>query len=241
MQSIDAPTRRRGTRWSQRGNIRRRRVRIDPARVRFIGLITMLAIAVATLGASLVHEAQRPTTSWVPVAKVPIPPGAALLPQDLELRRSVVPSWLVDQVPQRSASLIGQIADVAIDPNEIIETSMISHSAPSPRQPMITLSMPTSSIDRTLIQAGNRVDVVATYTAPSGVASTEVLASDLRVNSLGTSNGAYLVTVSVAHVETALAIYQAEQIAKIAIIGATGVTGHNALRIYPPIGGPHVP
>jgi hypothetical protein len=106
---------------------------------------------------------------------------------------------------------------------------------------MITLSMPTSSIDRTLIQAGNRVDVVATYTAPSGVASTEVLASDLRVNSLGTSNGAYLVTVSVAHVETALAIYQAEQIAKIAIIGATGVTGHNALRIYPPIGGPHVP
>ena len=241
MQSIDTPPHPSRPRWGQRTKPRRiGKNRIDPARLRFIGLITMLAIAVATLGASLVHEADRPPTAWVPVAKVAIPPGEALLPQDLELRKTVVPSWLGQHVTENPESLIGTIATVAIDPNEIIESTMVSHSAPTPPLPLVTVALTNTSIDPALIQAGDRVDVIATFTAPGGTATTEVLAPDVRVKSLVTTDQTYLVTVSVTHLETALAIDQAEQVGKVAIVGATGVRGHDGLETYPPIGVPHV-
>jgi Flp pilus assembly protein CpaB len=201
----------------------------------------MLAIAVATLGASLFHEAQTPTTTWVPVAKVTIPAGAALLPQDLELRRTIVPTWLAGSITRNPTDLIGTTATTTISPNEIVETSMITRSALKPPLPLVTIALSTSTIGDQLIQPGDRVDVVATYTTPGGLASSQVLAADLRVTALSTTNATYLVTVEVTHVETALAIYQAEQTGKLAIIGATGVAGHAALRVYPPVGGPHVP
>jgi Flp pilus assembly protein CpaB len=201
----------------------------------------MLALAVATLGASLVHEEQSPQTSWVPVAKIAIPAGASLLPQDLEMRQTVVPGWLTKSVTSDPTSLVGQIATSAIAPDEIIEGSMVSQVATPPHLPLVTVSIPTSTVAAGLVQPGDRIDVIATYTAASGIASSEVLATDLRVAALASSNGTYLITVGVDHVETALAIYQAEQTGKIALIGATGVAGHTALRIYPPIGAPHVP
>ncbi len=200
----------------------------------------MLAIAVATLGASLVHEEQQPPSTWVPVAKIAIPTGAALLPQDLELRKTVVATWLADVVPHNPDTLIGQVATTNITPGEIVENSMATRSRPSRPLPLVTIALPTSSVGAGLIQPGNRIDIIATYTGASGVASSQVLAVDLAIHALSTNNGTYLITVGVAHVETALAIYQAEQIGKIAVIGATGVPGHTALRTYPPIGGPRV-
>lgn len=241
MRSIATPVHDKDLKWSRRRDRLRSGRRIDPARLRFVGLVTMLALAVATLGASLVHEEQSPQTSWVPVAKIAIPAGAAVLPQDLELRQAVVPSWLTRSVASNPTSLIGQIATSAISPDEIIEGSMVSRDSSHPKLPMATVSVPTSTVAAALVQPGDRIDVIATYTAPSGIATSEVLAADLRVTGLANGNGNYLITVGVEHIETALEIYQAEQTGKIAIIGATGVTGHTALRIYPPIGAPHVP
>ncbi|KJE75976.1 SAF domain-containing protein [Ferrimicrobium acidiphilum] len=241
MRSIATPIHHDDQKWSEKRKRLRSRRHIEPARLRFVGLVTMLALAVATLGASLVHEVQSPPTSWVPVAKIAIPAGAALLPQDLELRKTVLPSWLASSVTSNPTSLIGQIATSSIAPDEIIEGSMVSHVAPAAHLPLVTLTLSTSTVAAGLVQPGDRIDVIATYTAASGVASSEVLATDLRVTALSSSNGTYLITVGVDHVETALALYQAEQIGKIALIGATGVTGHTALRVYPPIGAPHVP
>ncbi|WP_298337348.1 SAF domain-containing protein [Ferrimicrobium sp.] len=241
MRSISTPTRSDDPKWSLKRKRLRSTRRIEPARLRFVGLVTMLAIAVATLGASLVHEEQQPRTAWVPVAKIAVPAGAALLPQDLELRKTVVPSWLTDAVPHDPTTLIGEVTTTNITPDEIVETSMVVRSRPSRPLPLITVSVPTSSVGTSLIQPGDRVDVIATYTAASGIASSQVLAVDLEIHALSTNNGTYLITVGVAHIETALAIYQAEQTGKIAIIGATGVVGHTTLQSYPPIGGPHVP
>lgn len=211
---------------------RTRRWRPSSRALRLTALIGFLGLSVALLAGSLAAEVLTKPTRLVYVARQPIRAGAIIVPSELAARSLAVPPWLVATLPSRPP--VGARARSEISTGELIESSMLGHTAAHAALPRIAVLVPTTSTTPALVAPGNRVDIVATLTNPSGIPTTELVGAGLRILAESATNVGYLVTLQVPSYLTALALAQASATAKLSVIGTTSTTLRPSVFVYPP-------
>ncbi len=212
---------------------RKLRYRPSERELRYGTSFILVGLAVAGLVASLLHSSG--TQLSVLVAKTAIPAGAQLNSNDLAIEQVPKPTWDLQKSLLTPTAKISRFrASVPIAPGQIITPALLSLRPPAPTMRELTIPVPTGSIDPNLVQPGSRVDVVATFTQ-SLPPTSATLGTQLLVASFQPGQNSAMVTIDVPTIELAVAISQAIQVAKISLIGATGVVGDSVPATYPPV------
>lgn len=201
------------------------------------GLITLGAFGIAATVGAAAHG----KTTTVLVAISTIPKGSVIEKTELATAQVAMPARLAAEEAMPSLnSVLGATASVAIRPNEIVTSSLLS-----PRRTLRTLrTMSIGGLDPANLAAsgivpGARVDVVVTY--GTGInATTETVATSIQVSAItpessgiGATQGDQVSLVIPTLIE-GLAIAQASSAGKISLINSTGVAPARTLPVYPP-------
>ena len=210
-----------------------RRFRPNERQLRYGASFVLAGLAIAGLVASLLPGSKRQLV--VLVATAPVPAGARLDPRSIAIEQVPEPSWNLAKSLVPSAGRISRYrASVPIGAGQIITAAVVELRPLPPPMREMTIPVPAGTIDPTLVQPGCRVDVVATF-SQALPATSATLGTHLLVASFEPGQTSDMVTVDVPTLEMAVAMAQAIQVAKISLVGATGVTHDSASAAYPPV------
>jgi hypothetical protein len=202
-------------------------------RIKVSAGIFLLSISIAGLSAEELHSLTPQTT--VLIAKTTIPAGTKLTYYNTSAENVPVTSLDRSLVgPTILATKVSTYARSTIVAGNPILKSQLGTEQSAPTGTLMVITVKPDLISRQIVTPGSRVDVLATYDQ-SGNPVTETLAASVPVISVAMGTTNYRVLVNVSHLETALAIAQAMQVASIDLVSGSSKQTGSPLQSYPPL------
>ncbi len=198
----------------------------------------LVAASVVGLYYASTRAQAGPTESWV-VARDALPLGARLTEGDLTRVAIDLPPAVAARAFGDPSALVGATLIAPVAAGDLIQASVVvaKPSAPSSRE--VTFTVLRSTLGAT-VEEGERVDIVATYGTGGDAFSTVVLRQAVvlaldRGNARVGDEGPVVVTVAVDDPADAVALVHAAQVAKVALVRATGAApayGEGAADVF---------
>lgn len=190
-------------------------------------LVGGLLVAVAAVGffAAYADLEAGPSTSFV-VARRDLPAGARLGPGDLGTEAMDLPAAVAGRSFTDTAVLDGATLVAPLAAGELVQSSSVVAKPSGAASRELTFAVAGVALAST-VEAGERIDVLATYGSGEG-AFTEVVAADVVVVAMATLDGrlgepgSRSLTLALDDPAQALAVSHALQAARVTILRATG-------------------
>lgn len=193
-----------------------------------------LLVSVAALGAIVIASSgSGPDAVDVVVASRPIAPGDRLGDEVLRIEQIAVPSGLLESTFADVAELEGTVSRSSLSPGELLQQGDVVASTAAQRAAApsreITLHLDADRVGGGALEAGDRVDVIATYGTGTDAVSTVVLV-DAAVLSARSTDGAIgsargvVVTLALDSRADTVALAHAADVAQVRIVRTTTAT-----------------
>jgi hypothetical protein len=220
----DAPLRRNGHTPRPAPSASRRRS--VPGGRAVLGGLLVAASVVGLYYASTLADS-GPRQSWV-VARHALPPGARLVADDLGRVAIDLPPTVAARAFHEPSELVGATLIAPLAAGDLVQASVVVAKPSAPASREVTFTVPRALLGAS-VEAGERVDIVATYGTGADAFSTVVMRQavivDLnRGNARVSDEGEVAVTVAVEDPNDAIALVHASQVAKVTLVRATGAS-----------------
>lgn len=198
-----------------------------------VGAFLVVLAAVGTFGAHLSATA-APSTSYM-VATTTFAPGHVITEDDLVGGSAGFRSVAMDlpdelarraftESPASAQRLLGQVVVAPIAPDDLVLASQFADVAAAGNGVVLSFSLPTDRALAGRVEAGERVDLVATFAGVGvGGSETRLVARDVTVvaasaGTEGLNGGRVTLTVEVVDLATAQAVQHAVDVAEVAVL-----------------------
>ena len=183
----------------------------------------LVAAAAAIVFAAVLSGTNHPEQTYV-VSALRLPPGAQLQASDLTTYRMDLPAGSRGGAFASPELLAGRTLAVAVQPGELLQSSMLVPAASSPVLRPVSVAVDPSSLVG--LQPGRPVDVLETPTSNTAPSVTVVMRGAVLMNvsqsgsGVLTGPGTELVTLGVATLPEVEAIVQAAHAGTVSVVAA---------------------
>jgi len=200
----------------------------------FLVALAALGVFVAASGAGRTSKA-----TYVIVAR-DVPAGTTVTEADLTTASMDLPADLASHAFSNSAAVVGRIAVAHLSAGDLVQTSAVVGGDAADSRVQLSIPVERSRAVDGLLQAGEKVDVLATY-ATGGAGETLVVARDAEVRRIDngsktglTASDETVLVLAVPDADAALAVTHASQAGKVTVVRSTGAHGLDASSYQPP-------
>jgi Flp pilus assembly protein CpaB len=205
-----------------------------------VGGFLVAASAVGMYAASA-RVQDEPGESYV-VTRHALAPGARLAAADLTRTPLELPPSLAARAFREPHSLVGATVVAPLAAGELVQASAVIAKPSEPASREVTFAVPRATLAASL-EAGERIDVIATYGSGAEAVSTFVLRQAMVVALDGgrprvPEGDDVAVTVAVADPSDAVALAHAVQMGRLTVVRSTGAPplSGNPPTYRPPVG-----